>query len=315
MAKKTKASSKKVIKKAAKPAKKKAVPAKKSAKKAVKKATIPKKKAAPKKVVKKKAVAPKVKKAVKKAPVAKKKAAPKKAVKKTTATPKVKKTKVVSKPVKQPVVKKEKIKPEKVVKPKKAVIEKTKPSTPGRSRSVSKSKPGPGETSIIISEPPKQVKSPVISEKGKLELKKALLDKCLETQNNNIRISKAAMKEAQESANNDSSGSSEDYFGAFKESMQATIDLYGRQVQEGMEALALLNRIIVKKEDSVRFGTVVYTNFQNYFISIGIGEIKIDGESYVTVSTQTPLYQILHGKKKGDEFSFLDQKYKILDVF
>ena len=58
-----------------------------------------------------------------------------------------------------------------------------------------------------------------------------------------------------------------------------------------------------------------YTDFQNYFISVSLGEIVLDKEKFITISTSTPLFQALSGKIKGDTFKFRDQIYTITDVF
>jgi len=60
---------------------------------------------------------------------------------------------------------------------------------------------------------------------------------------------------------------------------------------------------------------VVHTNLQNYFISASLGELEYDENNYMAVSTQTPIYLALAGKRKGDTFVFRDQKYRILEVF
>ncbi|MCS6823367.1 MAG: GreA/GreB family elongation factor [Cytophagaceae bacterium] len=147
-----------------------------------------------------------------------------------------------------------------------------------------------------------------------MKLKRELLAKCIEIQQNIVATAKKAMDEAQQSANEEKN-SNEEMTDSFRETMQATRDVYARQVQEGLNTLGLLNRIVIQPLDVVKFGAVVITDFQNYFISAGVGEIKMDEANFVTVSTLSPLYQILADKKKGDIFMFLDRKYRILDVF
>lgn len=161
---------------------------------------------------------------------------------------------------------------------------------------------------------PKKNKVMTLSKEEKLKIKKMLLSKCIEIQKNNVAIAKKAMEEAQESAN--SERTSEDMSESFRETMQATRDMYARQVHEGTNTLALLNRImIVQEHEWVKFGSVIITDYQNYFISSGLGEITINDESFITVSTLSPLFQILASKQKGAQFMFLDRMYKVLEVF
>lgn len=161
---------------------------------------------------------------------------------------------------------------------------------------------------------PKKNQELLISKDDKLKLKRALLNKCIEIQKNNVTRSKKAMEDAQDSANQEK-GNSEDQSDSFRENMQATRDMYARQVHEGVNTLALLNRIVVQEHEWVKFGSVIFTDYQNYFISSGLGEIKINELSFITVSTLSPLFQILASKKKGEQFMFLDRMYRVVDVF
>lgn len=287
-------------------AKAKPAAAKKSVKSAPKPAAkskiAPKAKAAPKSVATKKAISKPV--------IAKTKVAVKPVVenKKTAKTPLVKpaaaKTEV---PKKEPKVAKEAVKkapdPARPTRPMKDLPRKKVPMRPVPSNEVSFDMPAPKKNQELL-----------ISKDDKLKLKRALLNKCIEIQKNNVTRSKKAMEDAQESANQEK-GNSEDQSDSFRENMQATRDMYARQVHEGVNTLALLNRIVVQEHEWVKFGSVIFTDYQNYFISSGLGEIKMNDLSFITVSTLSPLFQILASKKKGEQFMFLDRMYRVVDVF
>jgi hypothetical protein len=121
------------------------------------------------------------------------------------------------------------------------------------------------------------------------------------------------MEEAMKSANEEKV--TEELSDSFRETMHATREMYARQVNEASKNLDLLNRIQISEHDRVRFGSIVFTNNQNYFICTGLGELKIDDKSFQTVSTLSPLYQILSDKKKGETFMFLDRLYTVVEVF
>lgn len=298
-------------------------------KKASKKGTAVKKIAPAKKVVAKSKPVPKkvVKKvAAKKVVVANK--APSKPIAKAKISPTPKaKAPIIVKAVVKPIAKSNLIVEKVVIKP-----EITKVKGKSRARKI-KSEPQPKaeiKTRPIVQKNlakpvannnkrpeivvPKIAKPIQIDPKDRMTVKKQLLVKCLDIQAFIINNAKKAMDDAQQSANEEKN-SNEDMSDSFRETMHATRDVYARQVQEGINTLGLLNRIMIKPIEVVKFGTVVITDFQNYFISAGLGEVKIDDKNFVTVSTLTPLYQILSEKKKGDLFMFLDRKYRILDVF
>jgi transcription elongation GreA/GreB family factor len=148
----------------------------------------------------------------------------------------------------------------------------------------------------------------------KLEKKKELLNACIEHQKQSINTAQKAIASVQESVAEEKS-SIEDSMESFRESLQNERDMYARQVQEGIDGLSVLNRINIVEHNTVKLGSVVKTNLHNYFVSISLGEIKADGEKYLAISTQSPLFQLLSGKKKGDTFQFRTQNIQILDVF
>lgn len=160
---------------------------------------------------------------------------------------------------------------------------------------------------------PKRVGQITMTSDEKIKLKKTLLNKCIDIQKNTVSISKKAMEDALNSANAEKV--TEELSDSFRESMHATRDMYARQANEGINNLGLLNRINIVEHDKVKFGSVVFTNFQNYFISTGLGEIKVDDLSFQAVSTLAPLFQILVDKRKGDTFMFLDRLYTVIEVF
>ncbi|WP_245598411.1 hypothetical protein [Sporocytophaga myxococcoides] len=150
----------------------------------------------------------------------------------------------------------------------------------------------------------------------KIELKKELLNKCIEMQSNIVQTAKKAMDDAQESANEEEGASGEERFEGFRETMQITRDMYARQLQEGINSLSLLKRIFLNPQESIGLGSVVYTELQNYFISVSLGETKLaEKNSFIAISTMTPLYHAMAGKKKGDKFVFRDKEYTILETF
>lgn len=327
---------KKVIaKKAAKPA----APVKKAAKKAAPAKKVVAKKVAPKPVAKAK-VAPAKAKVVTKdvkakvvakkvAPISKAKAAPAKVTKvEVEKVVKEKAPKKVEAPTKAatvapvPASAKTPAAPRRKKKKKdddddddEEVVVFRKPTKNTRSASAVKktSRSNVSEELTMEGPAPKRVGQITMTSDEKVKLKKNLLNKCIDIQKQTVSIAKKAMEDALNSANAEKV--SEELSDSFRESMHATRDMYARQANEGVNNLGLLNRINIVEHDKVKFGSVVFTNFQNYFISTGLGEIKVDDLSFQAVSTLAPLFQILVDKRKGDTFMFLDRLYTVVEVF
>lgn len=62
-------------------------------------------------------------------------------------------------------------------------------------------------------------------------------------------------------------------------------------------------------------GAVVLTDKLNFYISIPLDKIEIDGTTFIGISNRAPIYTAMENKLKGDTFKFNETEYAILDVF
>ena len=123
------------------------------------------------------------------------------------------------------------------------------------------------------------------------------------------------MLQAQESANEERS-SMEDKFESFREQCQIDRDMYAKQLQELTTGMQMLLKVDISRVyDSVMLGSVVVTDAQRMFISIGLGEVKANGQTYFAISTSSPLFKVMAGKKQGETFAFRDKTFRIVSVF
>ncbi len=79
-----------------------------------------------------------------------------------------------------------------------------------------------------------------------------------------------------------------------------------------MTSLQSLNPAVAHTK--VEPGAIVVTNQLNFYISIPMEKIEIDGETFIGISVKAPIYAAMQDKKKGDTFSFNETKYTILDL-
>lgn len=79
-----------------------------------------------------------------------------------------------------------------------------------------------------------------------------------------------------------------------------------------MSNLQSLDPTIVNTK--VEPGALVITNLLNFYISIPVDKIELDGSTYVGISVKAPIYAVMRDKKKGDSFSFNNTEYKIIDL-
>jgi transcription elongation GreA/GreB family factor len=71
----------------------------------------------------------------------------------------------------------------------------------------------------------------------------------------------------------------------------------------------------VNNTHTISLGSVVHTSFQNYYLSISVGEVKVMGQNIYCISTLSPIGKELLGKQKGDTFKFNDRFIEILNTF
>lgn len=78
----------------------------------------------------------------------------------------------------------------------------------------------------------------------------------------------------------------------------------------------LVNLDMDHRSEVVRPGSVVETENGYYFIAVALGEIEMDsGSKVVAISTESPLYKELEGRKAGDSFQFNDSEVEIVNVW
>jgi hypothetical protein len=149
---------------------------------------------------------------------------------------------------------------------------------------------------------------------NKLEIKKNLFKACLHHQNEIVENLKDLMKDAQESAND--YGMPKDRYDSYRMQLLRKRDMYGQQLEKALEEISILKKIDISKENKeVGFGSVVITNDQKLFISISIGKIEVEGDTYYAVSVKVPFYEVIKGKKKGKTFEFRGKENQIVEVF
>ena len=145
-------------------------------------------------------------------------------------------------------------------------------------------------------------------------LKKEIFDSCLQHQLNKIQNIEKAMRDAQDSANEDEHP--KDIYDASRVMMLGKRDMYAQQFSFEMDQLETLHKIDLSiNHKTVEFGAVIITSMQKVFISVGLGKFAIENDIYFAISPNVPFFQSMKGLKKGEEFEFRGKKIKIKDVF
>lgn len=147
------------------------------------------------------------------------------------------------------------------------------------------------------------------------EIKDQLLQYCFNNIQEKIALIESNLASIIESRNNETKSSVGDKYETGRAMMQ---------IEEGKNKTQLgqLNAqkndlsIIGKLENSevIGLGSLILSNKGIYFISIGLGKVKMDDGIYFCISNDSPISNHLKGKRVGDEIIFNGNQIKILEL-
>lgn len=148
----------------------------------------------------------------------------------------------------------------------------------------------------------------------KLKIKKQILGTCLKMQIQNEEHTKSIMDEALESANE--SEQTQDLYDSYRTQLLQKREMFSHQLVKIIDERRVLERIDPNEiHTEVAFGSVVITDTQKLFISIGLGKFTCGGEDFFAISPMVPLFKVMEGKKAGESFTFNNREYHIKEVF
>ncbi len=145
--------------------------------------------------------------------------------------------------------------------------------------------------------------------------KKLILEKCQELLNEQHATLLKRLEDLQESKSNETKSSAGDKFETGRSMMHLEEEKIGRELLRVKKQIAELHRIeLDQTSEAVQLGSLVKTSVGVYFMSIGLGRIKIDGTSIFCISFDSPIGKLLKNKTKGDEIEFNGMKQVIKEI-
>jgi hypothetical protein len=145
--------------------------------------------------------------------------------------------------------------------------------------------------------------------------KETILETCKALVSQRIHTAETAMKEAQESSNSEEKSSAGDKYETARAMGQLARDMNAKQLMQAKTELAELNKMDLKKTDSVKTGSLVETDTALYFIAVGLGVITIDGVQVVVLSPKSPLALQIWGKTQQEVFVFNQKTIVIRNIY
>ncbi|MCF8464714.1 MAG: GreA/GreB family elongation factor [Flavobacteriales bacterium] len=152
---------------------------------------------------------------------------------------------------------------------------------------------------------------------SKLEFKKTVLAQAKERQQEIINDFKRRIQEL----NSTDNAVEEDQQDHAQQSLDATndhlINGLADQLNFVVEEMNVLNKMHVAEElhQTVAMGSIVKTDKHTFFPSVSIEKFEANGQELFGVSSKSPIYQAMQGKKAGDSFEYNKTKYTISEVY
>jgi transcription elongation GreA/GreB family factor len=143
-------------------------------------------------------------------------------------------------------------------------------------------------------------------------LKEKILDilkQKLQHQLNELTEAIALLKDSRD---NDSKSSAGDKHETSRAMAQIELDNLEQQLMKNQQILQELEAISIHRvSDVVESGSLVYTNYETYFISVGLGKIIVADQTFYAISLASPLGTLLYKKTKGDSIELQGRKIQI----
>jgi hypothetical protein len=125
----------------------------------------------------------------------------------------------------------------------------------------------------------------------------------------------SAINSLKESRDNNTKSSAGDKYETARAMLQIELDKSEAQLAKLRTTQNELERInTARKYEKAEAGSLVITSQGNYFISIGIGKLDVDGTSFYAISLASPLGLVLKDKIAGDTINFQGKEFMIRDI-
>ncbi|MFK7900187.1 MAG: 3-oxoacyl-ACP synthase [Cyclobacteriaceae bacterium] len=146
-------------------------------------------------------------------------------------------------------------------------------------------------------------------------MKKQLYQHLQQLVEQKIVSANTAIASAKESRDNETKSSMGDKYETGRAMMQIAMSNAQDQLNKALILQKELDQLDIEKAyQKVEEGSLVSTNHGDYFISIGVGVVELQRNTYFAISFASPVGKLLKGKKAGDQFSFQTREYTINSI-
>lgn len=148
-----------------------------------------------------------------------------------------------------------------------------------------------------------------------ISIKHKAVEQILSIVNTRIHEIESEIKETNDSKKNESKSSAGDKYETGREMIQQVLNNLESQLSKYKQMKNELDSIdFSTRLDVVKLGSFIKTNTSYFLIAIAIGKININNIEVYAISLNSPIGNILKGKKKNDIFEFQNRSIEILEI-
>ncbi len=97
--------------------------------------------------------------------------------------------------------------------------------------------------------------------------------------------------------------------------LQLEMEKASQQIAVVQQMKEVLHRIKTSEtSDVVRLGSLVHTDKGTYYLTISIGTVSVENETYFIISSSSPIGKLLLGKEVNDVIQFNGKQIKITQI-
>ncbi len=149
----------------------------------------------------------------------------------------------------------------------------------------------------------------------KLNLKEKIYFHLLQTINDKILLLENILIELKESISNETKSTAGDKYETARAMLHLEQENIIKQLWNANDQRKELELIdITRSSPKVSNGSLITTDKDFFFISIGFGKVIIDSKTIIALSSKSPLGKILMEKKVWDTCFYASQNYVITDI-
>ena len=146
-------------------------------------------------------------------------------------------------------------------------------------------------------------------------MKEQLLAYCKNQVQERVERIRQEISHAQETANDDTKSSAGDKYETGRAMMHLQQEQSRGKLNEALKLIETLSKVPVNTdEEIVSFGSLVKSSTGWFFLSVSLGKVNMDGNTYFLISTASPMGKALLGKRVGDQVAVNGRNMEIMGI-